>query len=141
VRETWAVGKLYDDVRPRDLAKYNDASSQLAVDYKADVYRIWGNTGNCGKTRPSIFMPRWASRITLEVVAVRVERLQDITEADAKAEGVTGALVSESGEHAAFVPAYALLWDHLNAKRGYGWSVNPWVWVVTFRAGTCCGKR
>ncbi len=82
---------------------------------------------------PAIHMPRWASRLTLEIVSVRVERLQDITEADAKAEGVTGALVSESGDHAGFVPAFALLWDSLNGKRGYSWASNPWVWVITFR--------
>jgi hypothetical protein len=80
---------------------------------------------------PSIHMPRWASRITLEITAVRVERVQDISEGDAKAEGLQdwyGAepAVTNRGRFHAF-------WDSLNAKRGYEWDANPWAWVITFR--------
>jgi hypothetical protein len=76
-------------------------------------------------------MPRWASRITLEITAVRVERVQDISEGDAKAEGLQdwyGAepAVTNRGRFHAF-------WDSLNAKRGYEWDANPWAWVITFR--------
>lgn len=82
---------------------------------------------------PSIFMPRWASRITLEITGVRVERVQEISEADAIAEGMTmigpAALTNRT--------SFARLWDTINAKRGYGWDVNPWVWVVEFRR---CGN-
>jgi hypothetical protein len=94
--------------------------------------------------RPSIHMPRWASRITLELTGVRVERVQDISEADAIAEGVEP--VVTMGTHRTFVnyapglPAHLLardsyrtLWDSLNEKRGYGWDANPWVWVLEFR--------
>jgi hypothetical protein len=88
-----------------------------------------------GLWRPSIHMPRWASRITLEVTAVRVERLQEITEADAIAEGCEG------GNHQTLAvedmtdpqEQFLDLWDSINAERGYGWSVNPFVWVVSFK--------
>jgi hypothetical protein len=83
--------------------------------------------------RHSRYMPRWASRISLDVTAVRVERLQEITEADAKAEGVTAESVSAVPGVMGYVAPYAELWDSLNAERGYGWDVNPWVWVLTFR--------
>lgn len=80
--------------------------------------------------KPSIFMPRWASRLTLEVTHIRVEQLQDITEADANAEGFPSHLSVQT-----LAPArldFAILWDKLNAKRGFGWARNPWVWVITF---------
>jgi hypothetical protein len=77
--------------------------------------------------RPSIFMPRAASRIDLRVTAVRVERLQDISEEDAIAEGVELELVHRSGGAVAFRD----LWDSLNATRA-PWASNPWVWVITF---------
>lgn len=96
--------------------------------------------------RPSIHMPRWASRITLEVTEVRVERLQDISEADASAEGVTRLTLSSGTIDNIPLPfnkvhpmtssyrdAFRVLWDQLNAKRGYSWESNSWVWVVTFR--------
>jgi hypothetical protein len=86
---------------------------------------------------PSIHMPRWASRITLEVTGVRVERLKDIREADARAEGVTIEDRHMNGYCAGAhwppsIRAFAELWDGLNAARGYGWDANPWVWVVEF---------
>lgn len=76
---------------------------------------------------PAIHMPHWASRITLEVTGVRVERLQDISTADAWAEGIP------SSPDVDPVHEYRELWDSLNAKRGHGWDANPWVWVVNFR--------
>lgn len=87
-----------------------------------------------GHWRPSIFMPRWASRITLEITAVRVERVQDISEDDAKAEGVTPVPFTDSGWDSSelYRNSFAELWDSINAKRGYGWDVNPWCWVVEF---------
>ncbi len=81
--------------------------------------------------KPSIFMPRWASRILLEVTDVRVERVQDIREEDARADCGKEKCCEAEG-HGAIV-AFHGLWDSINAKRGFGWDVNPWVWVVEFK--------
>jgi hypothetical protein len=75
--------------------------------------------------RPSIHMPRRFSRIDLEITDVRVERLTEISEADIIAEGCPR-------EYLLGQNWYRPLWDSLNEKRGYGWDVNPWVWVLTF---------
>jgi hypothetical protein len=81
---------------------------------------------------PSILMPRHASRITLEITAVRVERLKDITVTDAQAEGVTPLGVKGDGRR--WRAAFRELWDSINAKRkALGWDANPWVWVISFR--------
>ncbi len=84
------------------------------------------------KKLPSIFMPKAAARIWLEVVSVRVERLQDITEEDAVKEGVKAYGPNNCSGTSARI-AFAELWDSLNEKRGYGWDTSPWVWVVEFR--------
>ena len=83
--------------------------------------------------RPAIFMPRWASRITLEIVSVRVERLQEISEADAIAEGAPGghgaipgySYSATSKEH------YQHFWEQINGAGS--WDANPWVWVIEFK--------
>ncbi|MGU7780692.1 hypothetical protein [Burkholderia sp. PU8-34] len=93
------------------------------------------------RKRPAIHMPRSMARITLEITGVRVERLQDISEDDAIAEGIDGpmcaAAVGRSPSRHKLLPAavhgYAHLWGGLNAARGYGWDANPWVWVVEFK--------
>lgn len=82
-----------------------------------------------------IHMPRWACRLVLEVTAVRVERLQNISSDDAIAEGIEPSDVGEAREEAALNRAdYAELWDAINAKRA-PWKSNPWVWMVEFRKG------
>lgn len=83
------------------------------------------------KWRPSIFMPHEAARIFLRVTDVRAERLLDISEDDAIAEGCRGTTL----DGVPFISArgsFHALWDNLNAKRGYGWDTNPWVWVISF---------
>lgn len=86
---------------------------------------------------PAIHMKREACRLLLDLTDVRVERLQAISQADAKAEGVTPLTIADGGfvptSGADYAGAYRLLWDDLNAARGFGWNANPWVWVVTFR--------
>lgn len=107
------------------------------------IYRADGTCceqlGECGCEgkgavwRPSIHMPRWASRLTLEIVAVRVERLQDITAADAQAEGWPRAqeLFPNVNAGSKALTWYQRLWESINGKGS--WDKNPFVWVVTFK--------
>lgn len=97
------------------------------------------------KWRSPIFMPRWASRITLEITDVRVERLGEISESDAEAEGrpewtrhVKSAPLVRGAEFHDMTARewFEALWDSINAKRGYSWQSNPWVWVIDFRRVT-----
>lgn len=100
-----------------------------------------------GRWSPSIHMPRWASRLALIIEDVRLERLRDISEADAVAEGARQQhRIGDGPEHAPWTmtgegwrhdtprEAFQYLWDSLSAKRGYGWNRNPWVVALTFRA-------
>lgn len=80
---------------------------------------------------PSIHMPRTASRITLEITDIRVERLQEINEQDAIAEGVEP-FNWDDGQSLRPIPAFAKLWDSINAEK-HPWSSNPYVWAVSFR--------
>ena len=114
VRETWAK-RTFDERR---------------FYYKAD-----DNLGSIlnredDKWRPSIHMPREAARIFLKVTDVRVERLQDITEEDAIAEGIRIGL--GGAPFFSCRDAYVAVWNAIYAKRGYSWNLNPWVWVYEF---------
>jgi hypothetical protein len=84
---------------------------------------------------PSIFMPRWASRITLEVVNVRVERIQEISHDDVLCEGtpLEGQFAPRKQQLTIPQIVFSHRWDALNGKRGFGWEKNPWVWVVEFK--------
>lgn len=129
VREAWAVPgavpRSDDPVRPGMRTIYR------ATDKAA------------GAWRPSIHMPRWASRLVYGVVSVRVERVQDINEDDSRAEGVTlpeCAYVGRCNSNRcrrhgpdAYRRAFASLWDSIYAARGLGWDANPWVWVYDLR--------
>lgn len=96
------------------------------------------------KWKPSIFMPRWASRITLEITAVRVERLQDISEEDAKNEGANAiafmelkqmppSLIDKTGElyKNSYRYGFYNVWSSINGEDS--WNANPWVWVIEFK--------
>lgn len=130
VRETWATRMFSDEQEPSEERRRHYTI------YRADSKTVewddghYHDFGHCW--RPSIFMPRWACRLVLEVVSVRVERLQGISESDATAEGVE---MITSIDHGATDPraAYKTLWDSLNAKRGHGWATNPWVWCISFK--------
>jgi hypothetical protein len=84
------------------------------------------------KWKRSIHMPRWASRITLEIIAVRVERLNEISEADAIAEGVLiDGIGSPGGPMRVSQRAFKIFWQAINGPES--WAANPWVWVIEFR--------
>jgi len=136
VRETWqgwhSSGEELDRGVEHESASY--------VTYKAD-----------GKSFPvewrsPLFMPHWASRITLEITDVRVQRVQEINKADAIAEGISVFPLQSADDPSAWYQSapgvnqqrsarasYAALWDSINAKRGFSWQSNPWVWCLTFR--------
>jgi len=133
VRETWGMVQLKGgssiNGAPAD-PRYIYRASDDTPDPSEYDYEAW---------KPSIHMPRAAARIFLRVTGVRCERVQDITEEDAIAEGCTA---PPDGEHyhngMDLEPIYyasddfAMIWDLLYAKRGYGWHKNPWVWVYEF---------
>lgn len=115
---------------------YPGAPESRTVEIDREMYRKI--TAMKPGLRPALFMPRWASRLRLEITGVRNERLQDITEAEAIAEGVNGdyewageARCDSKGD--LVINQFWSLWDSINAKRGYGWESNPWVWVIEFR--------
>lgn len=116
IQSTDELGELWN-------SGYRDGGLSRGED---DVY-YWDKSPL--KWRPSIHMPRWASRINLEITGERVERLQEITFDDAFAEGMEHSIIMHNPVEDLFLP----LWDPINAKRGYGWGANPWVWVVCFK--------
>jgi hypothetical protein len=96
----------------------------------ADDYKL--------KKTPSIFMPRWASRITLEITNIRVERLNDISDEDAKSEGTKPFTTDFLGEGHAKA-CYADLWNEINGTGS--WDKNPWVWVIEFQRINTGGSK
>lgn len=136
VKETWFTD-AEDRVKPTELAPAVDC-----IEYAADAV---GSEVLVRKLRPSLFMRRWMSRITLEIISVRAERLQAISEVDSRAEGirpVSFGLHNDSGfewspEEDATDTAkesYRALWESINGAGS--WALNPWVWVVEFRRVT-----
>ena len=131
VRETWRFADE-DVVGFRADDSHGEQSERVRV----LAERYWHRPSGFAPLHwlPSIYMPRWASRITLEVVAVRVERLQEISEADARAEGCDGDCpIGSIPCHQAGPCSYhfAQLWASINGPES--WSANPWVWVVEFK--------
>lgn len=136
IRETWATDKQFDSVKPSEIPKHLADIWYAARGAKPE----WA-----GRTRPSIFMPWVFSRITLKITDVRVQRVQDVSGEDCIAEGATSLAELNLGlqrsnptsfhEQNRLVARrkFARLWDAINAKRGYGWEANPWVWVIEFK--------
>ena len=142
VRETFQ-GPLFDGDRESEYRADPEAfNSPEFCEYAADggqapEFMTMDDEWVC-RWRPSIHMPRWASRILLEIVSVRVERLQDISEADAIAEGIERHVdegVTYFGPYgkgdARPEKAYQALWESINGAGS--WDANPWVWVVEFK--------
>lgn len=120
VRETWAIDPV-----------------EKGVWFKADEF--W-TEANSPKWKPSIHMPRKYSRINLEITNIRVERVNDITSYDMVREGVPDSvrqidLFGAEGDEIRKIKIipFRIFWGSINKSRGYGWDVNPWVWVVEFK--------
>lgn len=128
VRETFAPfppvfgSKLWGIIYGADAAQVEREAPDT---YRPMLY-------NYERWYPSIHMPRWACRLVLEIESIRVERLQEISGEDAVAEGVRSLLPYNGIAQCEFLE----LWDSINAKRGFDWDANPWVWVVEFKRAT-----
>jgi hypothetical protein len=138
VRETWRAWERNSDCLDHIWFRADDAKIPIPCTQEAGDFVV----GNFDRWHPSIHMPRWASRITLEVTGVRVERLTAISEEDARAEGApTGQMMPMlvNGEKATGMimdprRAFAALWDSINGKReGCSWEANPFCWVISFK--------
>ncbi|HCF3505378.1 TPA: hypothetical protein NIC68_003465 [Pseudomonas aeruginosa] len=128
VREAWAADAQVDAIAPSDL------SQGEPIWYPADL--SVRQTGcpmiSKGRVRPSIHMPRWACRILLEITAVRVERLQDISNDQAIAEGIDTHPMGFYGNGCITAGgAFLELWESINGDGR--WADNPWVWVIEFK--------
>ena len=132
-------GQPGDRLWVRETFRVIDGQSQdaIAIDYRSDPEEKWCRIGDFlgdgKKWTPSIHMRREYSRIMLEITNVRVERLQDISNKDCIEEGVADLSIPLRPGLSMWRSCYADLWDSINAARGYGWDVNPWVWVIEFR--------
>jgi hypothetical protein len=128
VRETWRPLAIIEGrCAGNSCVEFPDGGQK----YRDGAYYDPSNHDNfdpaARKWKPSIHMPRWASRITLEITAVRVERLQEISEADAIAEGYE----SDPAPNDFPLPWLWQLWESINGPGS--WALNPWVWVVEFK--------
>jgi len=135
VRETWATHHSFDHYGIADIKSTSLVSESEKYQYVASGLPEW-----CGKHRPSIFMPREACRIELRITDIKVERLQSISEEDARREGVKYDLALEFNQYLNYekgiyqcqtaVESFKTLWSEINGEKS--WSENPFVWVITF---------
>jgi hypothetical protein len=135
VREAWRSAGCYDDLAPSAMG------GDEPVRYEADAFwQTWGwgdPLRSHGRYRHAWFMPRWASRLTLTVTDVRVQRLQDISEADAYSEGAArwGADGPAGSVHYTACEDFARIWNSLHGPDA--WAANPWVAALTFTVHRC----
>jgi hypothetical protein len=123
VREAWRTDNSDDDgIKPSLL------SPKTFILYDADA--DWRLNKSVGKSRSPRFMPRWASRLTLVVTDVKVERVQDISQEDAKAEGVDPRVDHVGDEHCLYSIPFQSLWNTIHGPDA--WQRNDWVEAVTF---------
>jgi len=126
VRENWQAWSEFDGVKAADIPQH----ARERINYPAD-----GNKWDA-KLRPGIHCPRWANRLTLRLKEVRVERLQDISEEDAKAEGARPAFSYPGWDGVAGSPSYRWgfheLWQSIHGPDS--WSANSWLWVLVYKA-------
>lgn len=144
-------GKLGDRLWVRETCYINDyreasvpeqERADCEIHYRADGIPDFEGEEELIRWRPSIYMPRWASRILLEVTDVRVERLQDISDKEIEAEGIDLDALAEgqdrydmchAGSGADGRPTLRTAWRELWESTGGDWDTNPWVWVVEFK--------
>ncbi|ARN31388.1 TPA: hypothetical protein LUC54_003305 [Acinetobacter baumannii] len=129
VRETWyqkgTIGRTYPDAED----EFKFFPEKQAAYYADGLFAPWTSI-----KRPSIHMPRWASRILLEITDIRVERLNELSEADAKAEGLDNSrseAAIQIGWYELPVPAFRRVWEWVYGQGS--WKQNPWVWVIEFK--------
>lgn len=138
VREAWYC----DDYRVQQGPYLEVDGARELIVYRADDPQPY--EAEQPDWKPSIHMPRWASRITLDVTDVRIQRVQDISVDDVDAEGFGGDFPAnifphifpgdaELWGHLSMPECFGRLWDSINLKRGHGWAANPWVAAVTWR--------
>jgi hypothetical protein len=126
VRETFQAFHAYVGIN--EICSKNEFDRQICtLEYKATNKANWQ-----GKWRPSIHMPKWASRIKLEITNIRVERVQDISLYDINREGVD--IIHGWDSSDVIIAKWIELWNSINENRGFGWDTNCWVWVIEFNS-------
>ncbi len=132
LKETWVADKQYDHLKPSEIPDTAKIYYINKLTRKAGGYSL---STEIGKTRSAMFMCHWMSRVRLEITEVRAERVQEIRWRDVKAEGC---YLDPKGIFGFTYDTYAqnifgALWNSLNAKKGYGWDTNCFVWVRRFK--------
>ena len=125
LKSQWATEKQYDKLSPSKLPR------------KAKIWTLFDGTEKpawCGRTRSARFIPKrlYPYFPKAEITDVRVERVQEISTEDAIAEGCW-LTPKEASHYSVDPPEFIWIWDSINLKRGYGWKMNPWVWVLSFK--------